>query len=139
MIDTKITARQQFILDILEKSNKGLTRSEIEEQLGQNHFAVSRITVIRDLNQLIEASILKTEGEGRATLYRMMHQSPVLHYIDLPTYFKEGVDERPVATDKNFVVLANQLTNLLSDEEQKALDRLNAQYRANVNNLVPLH
>ena len=93
MNDTKISLRQQKILELLQKTPKGLTRAELEHQLVLSKIELSKVTLIRDLNELLDLDFLKTAGVGKATTYiYSTHQ--LLPFVDLGEYFSYDIDER---------------------------------------------
>ena len=86
MDDTKITSRQEKILNFLLSHPKS-TRKEISDE-------PSRITVIRDINDLEEKGLVVSEGSGRTTTYSIKPEATLLIPIDLKSYFEREADER---------------------------------------------
>jgi len=114
MNDTILNDRQKEILKLL-KDKKGLSRSEISP-LSQKGDA-SRITVIRDLNHLIDLGMVKSEGKARATIYTLGQENPLLRYIAIHDYFDFPAYERTTKSTFNESVFEN-LHSLYNKEEK---------------------
>ncbi|MFC1727078.1 Fic family protein [Patescibacteria group bacterium] len=97
-MDPTLNSRQKSIINAL-KSNGKLSRAEITNLLSKTK-KVSRPTVIRDLNELLALKIVKTEGGGRATVYRLSQENSLLQYFDVDDYFSRGLYDRSAM--KNF-------------------------------------
>lgn len=85
----KLTKRQQFILQIIEAKGSSSTK-EILGKVADNFDKSSRITVIRDLNILLNQGVIKKYGKGRNVHYQA--SIPVLVSIStwgqfVPMYF----------------------------------------------------
>lgn len=94
MNDTILNQRKKSILGLLQEKG-AMSRPEIEKILGTTFPQhISRITVIRDLNALIDLGLIITEGSARATVYAAAQANPLLSYIDLTDYFSGSERER---------------------------------------------
>jgi len=88
----KLSPRQSLILNIIS-SQEGISRDDITEKL-TSRYSISKPTLIRELNSLIEDELIRTEGSARSTLYYPSTTNPLLRYIDLENYFLDEPDER---------------------------------------------
>ena len=115
MNDTILNDRQKEILKLL-KDKKGLSRSEISSLFPKEDAA--RITVIRDLNHLIDSGFVKSKGKARATTYTLAQENPSLQYIAIDDYFASPAYERATKSTFNEGVFDN--LHSLYNEEEKA-------------------
>ncbi len=121
MNDTQINLRQQAILNCLSKIP--VSRSEIETKI-QDKYAVSKLTLIRDLKVLADQGLVKTQGVGKKTVYISL-QNPLERFIDKDEYFTPGSGLRMgVKTGFDFGVF-NYLSELSGLD--KKLNHLSAQ------------
>lgn len=126
MNDT-IDPRQSYILNIINQS-EGLSRSEIEKKISRV-YKISKITLIRNLNDLIDAGLIKTRGKAKTTKYMAVSSNPLLRYFDLNQYFELDPDKRiNIKTGfKNEVF--KYLNNLISSSELKDLQELSFSFK----------
>ena len=122
MNETKITPRQSFILQIINKSD-GIPRDEIQGQV-QIRYAISKPTLLRDLNTLLAQKYIRAEGQGRNTMYHSYSQNFLLRYINLDHYFAQEPDERKDAKRSFDFTIFKYLNNLFSREERLTIDRV---------------
>ena len=135
MNDTKISLRQQKILELLQKNPKGLTRVELGDQLVLSKIELSKVTLIRDLNELLDIDLIQTAGVGKSTTYiYLTHQ--LLQFIDIDEYFSHDIDERTIFDSYDGEVLS-LFSNICSKQELHELDALNANYLTNSTQLTP--
>lgn len=134
MNETNITTRQKLTLNIVNQSN-GLWREEIQKELIKTH-KISKPTLIRDLNVLLEKKLIRTEGKGKNTKYFTYSENPLLKPFDLDLYFLKDPDERTGAKkdfdfsvfdhlSKLFSVLENEKTNKFYKSFTRQTKRLN--------------
>lgn len=130
----KLTNRQFKILEFIRKNGKAGNK-EIKEYAGEMGGELSRITIIRDINDLIQNRLIKKIGKGRGVYYREAVENKLLGYIDIDEYFKKGPDERRVAFEKfNFDILKN-LKDIFNKDELAELEKLNKNYADRIKKL----
>ncbi|MDA1316624.1 MAG: Fic family protein [bacterium] len=134
MNDTNLNKRQTSILDLLE-SRGGLSRAEIATLLS-NATSTSRITLIRDLNKLVELGHVSVEGKGKSTTYKIIEKNPILREINISTYFQTNFNERNIHAHFNDEIYVN-LSSLFTQKEQIILDNAKKSYARNVKDLEP--
>ncbi len=119
MNDTITSPRQKAILNLINQSG-GLSSAEIKDGI-EAIYKVSKPTVIRDLNNLLDNGLLELRGSARSAKYFPRITNPLLREFDLETYFSIEPDKRlhvKEAYDSN--VLENA-SNLFSSDEQVLL------------------
>ena len=99
MNETILTNRQKSALSIISQS-EGVSRENVQKIL-EKVEPVSRPTLIRDLNVLLDKKLIRVEGKASSTRYFSIEDNPLLRYFDLETYFKLDPDQR-VGTKKLF-------------------------------------
>lgn len=130
MNDTKISQRQEQIILILQKNSQGLTRSELELLLIDQNIEVSKVTLIRDLNELNKLNQVFTTGVGKATKY-LIKTHPLLSYLNIRDYFSKDVNQRDCQESFNFTIFKD-LKNIFTKDELIHLDKLNEKYKNNI-------
>lgn len=131
---TTFNKRQSEILEFIRK-NPNSNSSVILEYIAKNYEDTSRITIIRDLNLLLEENLIAKQGEGRNVVYEELLENKLLKFVDVEVYFEKGPDERDIAYKNfNFDVF-NNLENIFSGKEIKELDELNKKYQRNINKM----
>lgn len=126
MNDTILTSRQQQFLKLL-KERGGLSRLELSRSVVLKKEA-SRITVIRDLNELIKSGFITSSGKGRATRYNLAQTNPLLEYLDIDHYFEVDPDQRRIEPSFNKEVY-RYLSNLYSEEEVSLWEKSSAKFK----------
>lgn len=109
--------------------------SSSREEIAQGIlFEGSDATLKRLIASLVAKGSLVVEGKGRATRYSLSPQAHLLMPLNLDTYFAQDIDERQVQTSFNFDLIRQQLPqiNLFSNEEQRLLDSLQAEFREHI-------
>lgn len=120
MNDTILNSRQKKILKLI-KDKGALSRLAVADKLGAER-PLSKITVIRDLNGLIESGFIKSKGKGRATVYTLTETNPLLFFIDMNDYFSQDLEARGVKRLFNKKIF-NKLASLLSRTEASRLEK----------------
>ncbi len=118
MNDTNLNDRQKQILLIL-KQKGSITRQELTEKISTKK-GISRITIIRDLNNLINDKLVKVEGKGKNTKYSLFETNYLLTYFDLDGYF---IEEDRVIKKGFDVSVFGHLNGLYSSNEIKLWEK----------------
>ncbi len=120
---------QTEILRYLREHPKA-SRSAIENGIAPK---ISRATMQRFLNELIQTSKIQTIGTGRATRYQLTIEAQITLPIDLETYFALETDERHIQTHFNFDLMPH-LKNivLFTEEEAQKLEVAQKVFRHNL-------
>lgn len=112
MNDTNLNDRQKQILSIL-KQKSNITRQELTEKISAKK-GISKITIIRDLNDLISNKLVKVDGKGKNTRYGLFETNSLLNYLDLDGYF---IEEDRIIKKKFDVSVFDHLNDLYSPDE----------------------
>ncbi|MCX6317645.1 MAG: Fic family protein [Bacteroidetes bacterium] len=120
------------ILSYLTK-NPGSSSRAVHEYL---HNEVSYATVKRLLTKLEQENLIFSEGNGKATRYRVSPTSNLLAPFDMEAYFKKEIDERDIKEQFNFELIPMLAEiDLFTNAEQKKLDDLQSRFVSNISKL----
>ena len=134
MLKNKLNQRQLKALEFIQE-NKKVSNSDIRSFLNNQGIQVSRVTVVRDINTLLENGLFKKHGKGRSVWYEEKQKRKALQYIDIDKYFQKGPDQRKLEFKRfNFNVF-KRLDKVFCKKEIKKLINLNNQYRKQVKKL----
>ena len=114
MNDTQPTTRQTKILQLLLLKPLA-SRAEIEAIVGKG--GGSRITLIRDLNTLLDQNWIEQVGGGKHVKYSLKTGKELLVPIDLEEYFSKATDNRFIKYQNFNPNLIDNLTGLFSKAE----------------------
>lgn len=130
--------RQEWILGYI-KAQKKVSRQELEDAVAKAFSEKnSRITILRDLELLIEDHLVIKSGAGRGTTYQLSARSLLLDTLDVKAYFEQDPDQRVLRSENFNFGIWPYLTGLLTEEEKRESDLLNEQYRKNRAALTPV-
>jgi len=133
---SNLNKRQLNILRFVQKQG-GINNQEIRQYLEREGTDVSRITVVRDLNQLLAQNLIEKKGQGRNVRYQPAVKNKLLTYFDVEEYFRLGPDEREVTFDSfNFDIFKN-LSDIFTTKELDGLKNLNNNYLKAIKKLSP--
>jgi len=116
MNESIISNRQQNIINLL--TIKPHSRAEIESFL-EKTSPISKITLIRDLNDLIDKKWIQVIGTGRAIKYQLNEESRILLPLSLKNYFSENSNIRQFARDSFTESIFEKLHGLYRPDEIK--------------------
>lgn len=130
---TKLNKRQDEILAFLEKKGKASIAkilAEIKVAFGE----ITKITINRDLAELVKLGFVAREGKARAVVYSLSPRYNLLKYIDPERYFAVETDKRTAKENFDFGTFF-VLKDVFTGDEKKYLNDLNGEYRKNIKNL----
>jgi len=130
----KLNERQNAILSFIE-ANKTASIGQIIEHIQQNIGNVTRITISRDLEKMLESNLIERQGAGRSVIYQPSPQYSILKKIDVEKYFAADVDQREIRENFNFDIFG-QLKNIFTDVEKKKLLESNEIYEGKVKDIA---
>jgi Fic family protein len=131
----KINKRQSLILSYVKKNNKA-NNQEIKDYLEKKNISISRYTIIRDLDILINNGFLHRIGKGRSISYQVLFDNVFFDYYDVDEYFSLDADEREVLEKFNFDIF-NKLNNVFNKDEFRRLLKINNKYTERIKTLSP--
>ena len=128
--------RQDFILIYL-KNQGSSSREAIERYLHQQGHTGSKITILRDLDKLVSAHLVKKSGAGKATKCALSVYSTQTFPIDVEAYFAKDIDERELRSERFNFDVVRELYQLLNANEIAELTSLNESFRQKKARLSP--
>jgi Fic family protein len=130
-----LNKRQDAILAFIE-AEKTASIGQIFDYIRKDVGEVTRITISRDLEKLLEIGLIERRGAGRAVVYQLSSQYSILKKIDVEKYFGVDVDQREIREKFNFDIFS-QLKNIFTDAEKRKLTGLNEVYREKIKDISP--
>lgn len=121
-----LTKRQLFILQVISELKKA-TNGEILKRVVER-FDASRITLVRDLNELVLQKKLRRLGKGRSIFYELT-APPLLKTFDLETYFQEETDKRHIREDRIDFANKKGFSELFTQQELHSIGMLTKTYQ----------
>jgi len=119
MNETNLSDRQRRVLSILYKQE--LTRVQICSRL-EDYSTISKPTLIRDLNQLIKAELVLTQGKGKGLTYSLTKTHELLRYIGLDDYFTENSILRQSASKSFKTDVFKELQGIINSKEKRQIN-----------------
>lgn len=131
-----INKRQEQILSFFEKNDTKLSISQVVDDINKAVQKIARITIIRDLNQLVKNDFLEKIGKGRSVVYQLSSSYQSKKIIDVDGYFAVDQEKRKGKQKFDFAVF-DLLKNIFSKDELDELTRLNKIYQNKLIQLSP--
>ncbi|MDP4001771.1 MAG: Fic family protein [bacterium] len=124
--------RQEAILKLIE--DKGELPRLALSKLVSFRKPISKITLIRDINYLINAKLLLTKGKGRATRYMLPNLNPLLKYLDLNEYFNKEPEAREGKINFDTEIFG-KLKNLFTEQEKTKWNQASIEFKKRITRL----
>ncbi len=129
-----LNKRQEMIFNYIKQSG-AVSREQIQDAVSQMFDKSSKVTILRDLDVLIDEGLIAKTGTTRAALYDVSAQNKLLEEVDIEAYFAN--DDRKLANNRfNFDVMSH-FSNLLTPKEKQEYTVLNEQYLTNKAKMSP--
>jgi len=125
-----LNKRQEIILELLKKRGQ-LSIVEILDYLKSTSNKVAKVTVNRDIKELISFNYVKLKGLSRAASYELSEHYNLIEPVDVEKYFKVEMDKRTVKEKFNFTIFSF-LKNIFLQKEINELNILNKIYLNNL-------
>lgn len=126
----KLNKRQELILSLVE--NKGeVSISQIVEYVNNELAKVTKITINRDLKELLKLNLITKHGQGRGVTYKLSLFFNLIKPINVEKYFRVEVDDRQILKNFNFNILTD-FKNIFTGDEKEKLEKLTKNYRDNL-------
>lgn len=133
----KLTKRQYKILNFIQEKQSA-KRSDIELYINLSEDKGSKITILRDLEVLLENNFIKKIGKARSITYFPVNYNELLKKYDIEEYFKIATDNRIIKYSQfNFGVFS-WLQNILSIDELKEIEKYNDIFVQKIQQLTPV-
>src|SRR3972149_1947791 len=133
MSETILGPRQSYVLNTISQSN-GLLRGEIQERVGKL-YPVSKPTLIRDLNCLLKAGLIKASGQAKATRYLSASNNPLFRQFYLDQYFAIDPDKRVNVKQSFDFGIFDHLRHLFFPDELDDLQRSSYSFKEKISRL----
>lgn len=129
--NNKLNKRQQIIFGYIEESGSVQTNEILKYLLG--NFNVTRMTVVRDLNKLVQDGYIKISGAGRNVSYHAVSGSTLIKNFDVEEYFSKQSILREVQEGfNNKIFIQFQNIDILSLSELDYLKQLNTKHETRI-------
>lgn len=131
----QLTDRQKLIAGLIK--GKGiLSTKQILALILQKGEVISRVTLVRDLNALLEVGEIRQVAEGRSTGYEHASAHPLFKDLDPHQYLggSERVERGPIAFSHETIP---HFQKLFVAHELESLQKINDGYRTRVAGLSP--
>lgn len=126
----KLTKRQESILNFIQQ-NDCVANKEILKEISKEFDDVSRTTIFRELDFLLDKKFIIKKGQGRNVVYSVQEISNFLKYFNIEKYFLFTADDREVKENFNFDFF-NWKKKLFSEKELKNLEKMNVDYKKRI-------
>ena len=128
--------RKELILDLLSDKSSATIKEIINTVNSQTKKPVTKITINRDLDGLINDALVARVGKGPATRYELTPSYEIFKDVERDTYFNTHPDMRQIRENFNFEILKTlKKTELFKPDELKNLNELTDKYRRNIKDL----
>ncbi|MCK5211682.1 Fic family protein [Candidatus Parcubacteria bacterium] len=132
-----LSSRQKLILQFIQ-NNKGVSTKEILSEINkQNEKELRRLTIIRDLDILLQKGFIFRSGQGRGVRY-LPGENQWLHYFDPQNYFETGPDERKIRFENFNFDIFESYKFLFNKNEKEELKKLNSKYQKRLVDILPV-
>ena len=129
-----LNKRQEMIFNYIKQSG-AVSREQIQDTVSQMFDKSSKVTILRDLDVLIDEGLIAKTGTTRAAVYSLSIHNKLLEDIDIESYFAN--DDRKLANNRFNFDIMNNLSNLLTPKEKQEYSVLNEQYLTNKAKMSP--
>ncbi|OGH88449.1 MAG: hypothetical protein A3J93_04265 [Candidatus Magasanikbacteria bacterium RIFOXYC2_FULL_42_28] len=131
-----LTQRQNAILEYLQKNGEA-PQSSILAEIATKFDAISKPTILRDLEALLIANLIIKKGKARAVVYLPKISNPLLYYYSPDVYFKKSQDQRDIKEKFNWEIF-NWFENVFTSSELTRLEKINNEYQTKRTRLSPI-
>lgn len=125
-----LTKRQEVIVSFVQQQGRAQNQSILKE-LRVRFDAISRITLVRDLNDLVHKRTLKKTGRGRGVWYEAVVH-PFLRDVHADQYFRLEEDERYIQKNKIDFSARTYWEKIFTPAELRRLHLATADFRRRI-------
>ncbi len=131
-----MSKRRQIVLKIIKETKK-IGINDLLLRVNKNiPKKVSKITIIRDLDELIKTSLIIRVGGGPTVKYEMASSYHLFQDIDIQKYFLNEAEQREANTSFGFEIFGLlKNTAIFNKDESAELEELNNRYQKNIASL----
>ncbi|MFO7807712.1 MAG: Fic family protein [Candidatus Moraniibacteriota bacterium] len=129
--------RQEKIIEFLTNEGEAQTQEIQDYLLKIMGEEFSRMTIIRDMEELLNQELVSRKGSGRSAAYEIAAKGRILAPMsDYRDYFQKDPDQR-IKNEKTFQESVFQsIKFLFSQDELEELDKINDEYRKRITSLT---
>lgn len=132
----ELTLRQSKILDFIQEK-QSVKRLDIELFINSIDDKTSKVTIIRDLDILLNQKLIKKSGNARSIVYTPSQTNELLRKYNIVEYFKIDPDSRKIKYPQFNFDIFNNLKNIFTPKEFLELEKINDIYRKKIEKLPP--
>jgi fido (protein-threonine AMPylation protein) len=125
----QLTHRQNLIFSYIQKHPE-VSNKEILGHLAELNLQISRVTLFRELDELVLVDLIIRKGAGRTVTYAVKTTHPLLKHVDIDGYFESEMDDRVIKEGFNFDVFS-LFDPFFSEDELRQLEDWTAHYQRN--------
>ncbi len=133
MKNSELNKRQDAILAFISERG-AISIGQIVEYIQKELDKITRITISRDLEKLLELNLIERQGAGRAVAYQSSAQYSIVKKINVEKYFAIDTDKREIKEKFNFDIFS-QLKDIFTDDEKNKLAQLDEIYKEKIKNI----
>lgn len=134
-----ITSRQSNILTFISEKPGAQTQDILAYINKKNESEISRVTIIRDIEVLLESDFIKKEGSGRSVFYKISPKGSLLApQADYDEYFRKSPDQRGGVKKTFQSEVFGVMQYLFSKKELLDLKKINEDYLEKKSKLSPM-
>ena len=126
-----LSPRQQHILYMFEKQ-ENMTIQDILSVIN-----TTKVTINRDLKDLVENRYVEQHGKSRTTYYTLSPQYQIIKPVDIEKYFSEEIDKRKIRKGFNFDIF-QYISGIFTEKELEYFTKLNTEYQQHITSLSPI-
>lgn len=133
----KSSYRQNLILNFIREKTAA-SNKEIKTSLTAKIGKLDRVTIIRDIEKMMNQGLIVKIGKGRSVKYKSKDENKLLAFFDKEDYFKESPDQRNIQGARfNFDIFKYFSKEIFSKEELNKIDKLNDNYIKRIKTISP--
>ncbi len=127
--------RRQIIFEKIKEAKIGIN-DLLSFVNKKNSKKVSKITVIRDLDELIKNNSIVRLGKGPAVKYQVSPAYKIFEDVDVDAYFLNDLESRNAKKDFDFAIFdLLKREDLFTDSQMDELKKMNDVYQKNIRSL----
>jgi Fic family protein len=120
MNETITNPRLNYLLNLVNQS-QGIKQSELLALISPI-YAVSRATILRDLETLIKSGLITKQGQAQTTTYHPFGTASILNPFSLERYFADSADKRAGVRKQFNTSIFSDLHDLVSKSDQTRIE-----------------
>ncbi|MFH1522542.1 MAG: Fic family protein [Patescibacteria group bacterium] len=133
---TQFNARRGIILRFFKEKKRATISQLVKVAKEYPGIKVSKITINRDLSELIRLGWIKRIGKARATFYELAPEYETIREINVNNYFKIDTDKRQIIEKFNFNIFdLLKKVDIFAPDGTDFLKEINNDYIKNIKSI----